>query len=116
MTKITRGNWSFSDPDAEIPVDSIINGGNFSQLQPDTPILVGKALTINSGNWTNVRQDAAWIIQGGNWTQINMCAHLHPELELPAEVEDCPHVISTDEIRIDGELIDTVYHRKDTIL
>lgn len=116
MADITHGNWSHADPGDEIPDGSTIISGNFSQLQPDTPIMVGKPLTILGGNFTNVRQDAAWNVQGGNWAQISRCGHLHPDWGLDAEVDNCSHVVDTDEVTIDGELIDTIYHREDTVL
>lgn len=52
--------------------------------------------------------------------QIDMCAHLHPELvdsgELPAEAADCRHVIDTDYVIIDGNTISTTYHYEDTVV
>lgn len=116
MPEITQGNWSFRDPGDDIPDGSVINGGNFSQLQPNTAILVGKTLTIRGGNWVNVQPDPAWTIEGGNWTQISRCAHLHPEWSSLSCVENCSHVINTDEVWIDGILVDTVCHYEDTIL
>lgn len=107
-------NWSFQDPGDAIPDGSVIDAGNFSQLQPDTPIMVGKPLTINDGNWVNVRQDAAWTINGGNWSQVSRCYHLHPEWPLPVEPDNCVHVTEIDTVTIDGVVVDTIYHREDT--
>lgn len=115
MGEIASGNWSLKDPGDDIPSGSVVSNGNFSQLLPDTAILVGKALTINGGNWTNVRQDPAWTINGGNWTQVEYCAHLHPEWNLAVEADNCSHVIETDVVTIDGVVVDTIYHREDTI-
>jgi hypothetical protein len=118
MATIQRGNWSFRDPGDDIPDGSTINGGNFSQLEPGTEILIGKTLTINGGNWVNVAQDEAWTVNGGNWTQVSRCSNLHPELiekGLDECVENCSHVVDTDEVWIDGELVDTVYHYNDTV-
>ena len=101
MAVIDRGNWSFRDPGSDIPNGSIINGGNFSQAVPDTVILEGKTLTINGGNFTNVRIDANWTVNGGNWTQISRCSHMHPEwlgTELVECVENCSHVVEVIEI------------------
>lgn len=113
MAEINSGNWCFQDPGDDIPSGSTIHSGNFMQLVPDTPILVGKTLVINSGNWINVRQDPAWTILGGNWAQISRCAHLHPEWSLPAESENCVHVIET--YTIQPGSVD-VYEYKDTVL
>lgn len=114
MSDILRGNWSHRDPGDAIPDGSVIRGGNFSQLLPDTAILVGKTLTIHSGNFVNVRKDPNWTIEGGNWTQVSRCYHLHPEWTLPVEQDDCPHVVSTDVIVGDPDV--TIYTREDTVL
>lgn len=110
-------NYSFQDPD--IPDGSVINEGNFSQLAPDTAIMVGKTLTINNGNFTNVRQQPEWTINGGNWTQKSFCSHLHPAwiaLGLPDDVTECSHMISKEDISIDSVVIDTIYVYEDTLL
>lgn len=112
-------NWCRKDPGDAIADGEVLSQGNFSQLLPDTPIMVGKPLTITGGNWSNVRQDPAWTVTGGNWTQVSRCYHLHPELEtegLAVEVADCPHVVSTDTITLDEQVIDTIYHYQDTVL
>lgn len=111
MAEITSSKWSFQDPGDAVPDDSIIAGGNFTQLIPDTPIMVGKPLTIRGGNFTNVRRDPSWTIEGGNFAQVFFCANLRPDLVdkgLPAEPENCSHVVDTDEI-VGGA---TVYHYK----
>lgn len=118
MAIITSGNWSFRDPGNDIPDGSTINGGNFSQLAPGTMILAGKTLTINGGNWTNVLIDANWTINGGNWSQTSRCSHLHPEwvaFGLSECVANCSHVIATDQIVVDGQVVDTVYTYQDTV-
>ncbi len=92
MAEIAKGNWSFRDPGDEIPDGSVIVGGNFRQLVPDTVILAGKRLTIRGGNWINVKPDPNWTVEGGNWAQISCCSHLHPEWikrGLPECPEDC---------------------------
>jgi len=111
-------NWSFKDPGEAIKDGSVIDSGNFTQLQPDTPIMVGKPLTINGGNWTNVRKDPAWTINGGRWTQVSRCSHLHPELidiGLDECALECEHMIDKDEIFIDGHLVDTIRHYADEV-
>ena len=92
MNTITHGNSRFGDPGDEIPDGSVIVGGNFRQLIPDTVILAGKRLTIRGGNWINVKPDPNWTVEGGNWAQISCCSHLHPEWikrGLPECPEDC---------------------------
>ena len=119
MAIITEGRWCFKDPGDDIPDGSTINGGNFSQIEPGTVILSGKTLTINGGNWINVQAQQGWTVNGGNWTQVSRCSNLHPEWVekglLDAEVENCPHVVDTDVITIDGEVVETIYHYADTV-
>ena len=105
-------NYSFQNPYDDIQDGAVINDGNFSQIYPDTEILQGKTLTINGGNWTNVKQQPEWTINGGNWTQINFCSHLHSNLipkGLVECVDNCIHVTAIDEIYADDILIDTIY-------
>lgn len=110
-------NYSYQDPTPEqVPVGTVINDGNFSQVAPDTPIMVGRALTINDGNFTNVRKDPAWTIKGGNWSQVERCSNLHPRLVnygLTVCAENCTHA-TTEELEIDGVVVETIYTYKDS--
>lgn len=118
MNDVKRGNFAYRDPAAEIDDGATIHTGNFGQVLPDTLIMVGKPLVILGGNWTNVRKDPAWDVQGGLWVQMDFCSHLRPDLidyGLSEEVEDCAHVVSTDEVIIDGQSF-IVRHRKHTVL
>ena len=120
MAIINRGNWSFRDPGDDIPDGSVIQSGNFIQAVADTEILVGKTLVINGGNWINVKPQPEWTINGGKWMQKSFCAHLNPDLVergvIDDEPENCPHVVDGDTIRIDGEVIGTIYQYEDTKL
>ena len=90
---------------------------NFSQANPNTEILSGiTGLTFKNCNLVNctVPPDAT-IIQC-NVAQVSRCYHLHPDWGLDPEVENCPHVVEVDEVIIDGVVVDTTYHRKDTRL
>ncbi len=122
MTIHKGGNYSLRDPENDDPCPfqdgDTIERGNFFQHTPDTPIMAGiENLIITGGNWTNVRKQPTWSTPGGNWTQVSLCAHIRPELVpfgLPAEVENCSHVVDIDTVHIDGQLVDTIYHREDT--
>ena len=119
MATIARGNFSFKEPGDKVPDGSTISGGNFSQLVPDTPILEGKTLTINGGNFVNVRRDPNWTVNGGNWTQVKRCSHLHPERVergLAECAENCEHVVEIDTVGGQGRQSITVYHYEDTVL
>lgn len=110
-------NYSFQDPD--LPDDSTINMGNFSQFAPNTEIMKGKTLTINGGNFTNVKKQPEWTVTGGNWTQLDFCSHLHkdwnPHGLFECEIE-CSHMTDKDIVTIDGIVIDTIYQYEDTLI
>lgn len=111
-------NYSFRDPGDDIKGGDVIEGGNFSQLIPGTEILKWKTLTINGGNWTNVKQDPAWTVNGGNWTQVSRCSHLHPEWVAKGLDEcetECEHMVNKDEVVVDGQVIDTFYEYEDEV-
>jgi hypothetical protein len=110
-------NYSFQDPD--LPDGTVINGGNFTQFLPNTEIMVGKTLTINGGNFVNVKKQPTWTINGGNWTQIDRCSHLNPKLialGLPVCAADCKHKVGEDVIQVGGTVVDTVRHYEDLIV
>ena len=118
MATIKSGNFSFKEPGDKVPDGSTIEGGNFSQLVPDTAILVGKTLAINGGNFVNVRKQPEWTVNGGNWCQVSRCSHLHPEwvaLGLGECAENCGHVVEVDTIEGEGGQSITVYHYGDTV-
>lgn len=111
-------NYSFQDPGDAIPDGSTINSGNFSQLQPNTEILKGKALIINGGNWSNVKKQPEWTINGGNWTQIDRCSHRHPWMVargLPECPIECRHMSSKEDVLIGEAVVDTIYEYEDII-
>ncbi len=102
MAVITRGNWSFKDPEfeddrtgAHVSDGDTIEGGNFSQHTPGTEIMKGyKNLTIRGGNFVNVKRQPTWMVEGGNWHQVERCSHAHPKWVkhgLPACADDCVH-------------------------
>ncbi len=95
----------------------VIEHQNFSQLVPGTvlPAYAGQAVTFHKCNMVNVAIDPAWTVERCNTAQISRCAHLHPEWDLAAEPENCSHVTETDEIRIDGVVVETIYHYEDTV-
>lgn len=111
-------NYSRKDPTVEqIPDGSTIDGGNFSQEFPDTPIMAGRTLTINRGNFTNVRKDPNWTINGGNFTQVSRCTNIDPQYKEKSSAPcgvDCQHVVSSEELIIDGVVIDIIYVYEDS--
>ncbi len=110
-------NYAFKD----LPVAQ--NGDKFTmynltRLQPHTAIFAGvTGLTFDNCNLTNCDLPPDAVIIGGQPRHREFCANLHPRWVakgLPSEAENCPHVVDTDTITIDGEVVDTVYHYKDT--
>lgn len=94
---------------------------NFSRSVPHTVILTGiTGLTFTQCNLVNCDVPGDAVIDGGLHIHKELCAHLHPNRvdagEIDAEDDNCSHVVDTDEVWIDGELVDTIYHYKDTVV
>lgn len=89
----TEGNFSFSQP--PFSDGDTVEGGNYTQLLPDTEICVGvENVTVRGGNFVNCKPPASWTLLGGNWCQISFCSHVRPDLVkhgLPVHAEDCEH-------------------------
>lgn len=100
-------NYSFQDPD--LPDGSVIDGGNFTQAEPGTEIMVGKTLVINGGNFCNVKKQPEWTINGGNFTQKSFCTNKLQNWPKPLCIVECEHMVSKEDVIIDGVLIDTIY-------
>jgi hypothetical protein len=113
-------NYSFKDPKDSFKDGDIISAGNFTQAIPDTPIMVGIKLTIRGGNFTNVKKDPNWKIEGGNFTQVDRCSHLNPDLLekqlIPECADNCKHLTNTDEIVVDGKVVDTIRYYEETVV
>lgn len=92
-------------------------GDNFLQLNAHTKIFEGKiGLTFINCNLTNCDPPPDSVFIGIRPKQASFCSHVHPswiERGLPECIESCEHVIDTDEITIDGVVVDTVYHYSD---
>jgi len=91
---------------------------NFTQAAPNTEIFKGvTGLVFRRCNLTNCKLPADAAIKSCVNQQIEFCTNLHPEWVdfLSAEDVICSHVVETDEIYIDGSLIDTIYHYADTV-
>ncbi|MCP4607749.1 MAG: hypothetical protein GY845_03390 [Planctomycetes bacterium] len=90
-------NYSFQNPD--LPNNSVITVGNFSQFVQNTEIMKGKTLTINGGNFCNVKKQPEWTINGGLWVSKSFCSHLHPSWiskGLSVCELECEHMISVE--------------------
>lgn len=91
---------------------------NFYQKYPHTDIFVGKTgLTFVGCNLLNCDVPGDATIEDSLHIHKSLCSHLHPEYNIqPVCVDDCEHVVDTDEVWIDSVLVDTTYHRKDLVV
>lgn len=90
---------------------------NLSQLLPHTTIGEGvTGLIFINCNLINCDVPGDADIESCNVSQISFCSHLHPEWDMPKCPVECSHVVDTDEIVIDGQVVDVIRHREDTIL
>lgn len=88
---------------------------NFAQLAPHTPIFAGvRNLTFRDCNLMNcdLPPDAKveCCLSGAH---ISFCSHLHPEFPLEPCADNCEHVVGTDEIKVNGVIVETVYQYED---
>lgn len=93
----------------------VFTGDNFIQQYPNTPIFEGiTGLKFINCNLTNCSLPGDAITEGSHPKQRNFCSHVHPRWGLTECIENCEHVVDTDEIQIDGITVDTVYYYSDT--
>jgi len=113
-------NYAFTQP--VLAEGDVAEGANFEQAYPDTVLTgcAGKAITFRHCRLINVHLDPAWTVEDCNTTQISRCAHEHQEWVergfLAAEAEDCPHVVDTDTVVVDGQEVVVARRYEDTIL
>lgn len=105
----------------EVANGDIFQKCNFAQSVAHTDICTGyTGLVFTDCNLMNCDVPAGSVVNNCLTVQKELCANLHPDRvatgELDSEDEDCDHVIDTDEIWIDGELVDTIYHYRDTVV
>lgn len=90
---------------------------NFVQIDPHTKILEGyTGLTFKDCNMLNCDPPPdATLISCPN-RHRSFCTHINPsKVGASGEcVENCSHVVDTDTVTIDGQVVDTTYHYEDT--
>jgi len=90
---------------------------NLMQLTTNTSICAGiTGLTFQGCNLLNCSVPGDAVVENCLIINKSFCSHLHPDWDLTPCIENCSHVVDTDEIWIDGVLVDTIYHREDTII
>ena len=109
-------NYAFMTKNAlpDIENGHVFIGDNFIQQEPHTPIFVGKTgLRFINCNLTNCDLPNDVITEGSHPKQRSFCSHVHSRWGLTECVEICEHVTDTDEIYIDGVVVDTIYNYAD---
>lgn len=109
-------NYAFmtNNPLPDIENGHVFMGDNFIQKDPHTLIFTDKAgLKFINCNLTNCALPGDVITEGSHPKQRSFCSHVHPKWELNGCVEECEHVVNTDEIYIDGILVDKIYYYED---
>lgn len=108
-------NFSFTDPACQD--GDTFERCNLSQLQPHMAICAGRTgLTFRECNLVNCDVPVGSVVESCNTCQVSRCAWLHPVWQLPAEADDCPHVVERNEVVVDGVTVAVDYVREDTVL
>ena len=110
-------NWRYTDPVAEVSDGDEFIRCKFTQKSPHTEILHGKTgLVFHRCNLINCDLPEDSTFDLCVMMHRDHCYHLHPEIDLDVEVENCRHVIDVDEVIIDGQILHTEYTREDTVV
>lgn len=119
MTTIRRKNFSKGHL-AKLDSMNIQNGDtfeacNFGQAVPHTAILAGyTGLTFTKCRLINCDLPGDAVVDGGLHFHNSLCSHLHPnKSQITPCAEDCDHVVDSDTVTIDGQVVGTTYHYKD---
>uniref|UniRef100_A0A6M3IL01 Uncharacterized protein n=1 Tax=viral metagenome TaxID=1070528 RepID=A0A6M3IL01_9ZZZZ len=116
MAIINEGNFSGNSSPPCSNGDEFVRR-NLAQLLPHTTICVGvTGLTFRDCLLVNCELPTDAIRIRGNIAQIDRCAHLHPEFNLPDESENCRHVVEAMVLMLPGGQTETVYRREDKVL
>lgn len=110
-------NYAFmtGNPIPDVESGHVFYGDNFIQQYPNTEIFTGKTgLKFVNCNLTNCKLPQDAITEGSHPKQRSFCSHVHPRWGLTECQGDCSHVVDTDEIWIDGIVVDTTYYYADT--
>ena len=110
-------NYKRSLP-ADVQNGDVFEGCNIAQLYTHTEICPDMAgLTFQGCNLLNCDVPADSTIEDCLTVHKSFCSHLHPDFGLSPEcIENCSHVVDTDEVWIDSVLVDTTYHYEDMIV
>ena len=113
------GNYSFKTTNLPEPVNSVIEGHNFTQGAPHTAIYAGQTgLTFRNCNLTNCLIPDGSIVEGSAYPKnVSRCSHVHPKLlqygYISECAENCEHLVDTQQVTIDSVVVDTTRYYED---
>ena len=113
------GNYSFKTKDLPKPDEKgVIEGHNFTQGNPHTKIYEGvKGLTFRNCNLINCDVPVDSIVDNCLTCHISFCSHTRPDMLAKGAIsecaENCDHVVTIDNVTIDGVVVDTNYTYED---
>ena len=111
---ITGKNYSLDRVSEFNPkIGETIEECNITQKFPNTVITVIAGLIFNRCNLVNCSVPADAIIIDCNTAQIDRCGNLNENYICDVE---CKHMVSKEEIKLDGVVVDTIYEYKDEVL
>lgn len=88
---------------------------NILQYLPDTQICIGRSgLVFRNCNMINVIVPVGSLVIECNTAKKDFCTHIHPEMGLPPEAENCRHMVDINELIVDGVQVAISYNREDT--
>ncbi len=107
------------DPLPDVENGHVFENKSFLQAAPHTAIFTGKTgLIFRRCNLTNCDIPPDTVMEQCLRAHMNFCSHVHPEWlrygYISDCVEQCSHVVDSDQVTIDGVVVDTVYHYADT--
>ena len=90
---------------------------NFAQTTPHTAILAGiTGLSFTGCNLMNCGVPVDAVVEDCLTIHKSMCTNRHPAFtELALCPDNCSHVVDSDSVTIDGQVVGTIYHYKDTL-
>ena len=114
------GNYSFKTTGLPEPVGGVIEGHNFTQGTPHTPIYTGyTGLTFRNCNLMNCDVPVDSIIEYCLHAQTSFCSYLHQGWLDNGYITqcaiDCQHRTIVDTVTIDGVTVDTNYTYEDKV-
>src|SRR5574343_1021719 len=108
-------NYAFTTgrPLPEAQNGEVFESINFTQMLPHTKIFEGvQGLIFRKCNLINCDVPIGAVVESCLVAHIDFCTNVNPKFidkGYPACSENCSHVTGTDEVRIDGVLVETIY-------